>query len=58
LIDQLKKDFLVLHIELCMNPAHNMLPVNFLINPEQNGILGLGLLQWQLAGRMGQLKGE
>lgn len=56
LIDQLKKDFLVLHIELCMNPAHNMLPVNFPINPEQNGILGLGLLQ--LAGRMGQLKGE
>lgn len=58
LIDQLKKDFLVLHIELCMKPAHNMLPVNFLINPEQNGILGLGLLQWELAGRMGQLKGE
>ncbi len=48
----------MLHIELCMNPAHNMLPVNFLINPEQNGILGLGLLQWELAGRMGQLKGE
>ncbi len=41
-----------------MNPAHNMLPVNFLINPEQNGILGLGLLQWELAGRMGQLEGE
>lgn len=58
LIDQLKKDFLVLHIELCMNPAHNMLPVNFLIDPKQNGILGLGLLQWELAGRIGQLKGE
>jgi hypothetical protein len=58
LIDQLKEDFLVLHIELGMNPAHNMLPVNFLINPEQNGILGLGIASVGVGRQNGAIEGR
>lgn len=60
LIDQLKKDFLlssVTHWTL-YEPRSQHAACKLPLNPEQNGILGLGLLQWELAGRMGQLKGE
>ncbi len=48
----------MLHIELGMNPAHNMLPVNFLINPEQNGILGLGIASVGVGRQNGAIEGR